>query len=332
MQKEENKKASKTFPIAIALAIVIVAAVAIAGFFYFSKTPFAVLSAQNTLPESTLPAGEAVGATTSYEEQPFYYYPGSPIADPTRYPVREKYFKEAFQINREAYDLFEKASKKLNIPLEQTPQYFTLNSEQDIWGSLPRPPNDFGETGYLIATGRNYAIGSLDESYYLQPEFYPGFKNNGLRFWSDPDPRYWAANGFGTYPADQWDSLQIGEREEFTAVVFMYSGFGVQTYQGVKLAPTAASQENFDISVTPDVFLLEPTFPKFEEGWVQRVVVMGKLKPGTKPGNYVVGLNVEVPPVEKLQEWQFKYRSLYYNAATAIAPSGNAITLYITVS
>ncbi len=250
---------------------------------------------------------------------------------PSSYAVRKEYFEEAFKPRRDEYNLFEKASERLGIPLEDVPEYFTLNSEEDIFNELPQVPEDFSEVAYLLATGRTYAIGNLSEEYFLQPEFYPNFKENGLKYWSEPDPKYWTTNGYGTYPAEQFDVLSYSNRDEFLAVVFLYTGYGVQTYQGATLIPSSGSLEYFDITISPDTFLLTPTFPKFSKDWAHQIVIAGKLKPDTPPGEYSIGLLIVKPPYEKKVEWASKYRNLYFDAATGIAPSNFPIRFTITV-
>ena len=251
--------------------------------------------------------------------------------DPSSFPVRQKYFEEAFKPNRDNYNLFEKASKKLGIPLEDVPKYFTLKSEKDIFSELPPIPEDFSEIAYLLATGRIYAIGNLSEEYFSQPEFYPNFKESGLKYWSEPDPKYWTTNGYGSYPAEQFDVLSHSGRNEFLSVVFFYTGYGVQTYQGLTIIPTSNALEYFDLTVSPDTFLLTPTFPKFSRDWAHQIVIKGKLKPDTPPGEYDIGFLIIKPPYEKKIEWASEYRNLYFDAATSIVPSAFPIRFIITV-
>ena len=255
----------------------------------------------------------------------------SDIIRPEDFVSREQYFKEVFKPRRETYKLLEKAAAYLNKPVEQMPVYFGIISEEDIFATLPKPADDFSEVAYLFSSGKYYSIGYLDESYYKQPELYPNFKTTGTRYWTRPDPKYWTTGGYGSYPAEQWDVLTVGEREEFDAVVFFYTSWGVQTYQGVTLQPSAETEKYFDITITPQTFLLEPTFPKFGNGWAHRIEVHGEMKKGTPPGSYKIGINVETPPKEFIEKWEFEHRNLYFNAASAIGPSGNQIQLNIDV-
>ena len=97
------------------------------------------------------------------------------------------------------------------------------------------------------------------------------------------------------------------------------------------MQPSPDTLKYFDIAITPQTFLLEPTFPKFGNGWAQRIEIYGKMKEGTPPGSYKIGINVETPPKEFIEKWEFEHRNLYFNAASAIGPSGNQIQLDIDV-
>lgn len=244
---------------------------------------------------------------------------------------RQKYFEEAFVPDRESYDLFEKAAAYTKKPISEMPAFFNLKNEEEIFSALPQIPKDFSETSYLLASGKYFSIGFLEKEYYSQPEFYPNFKEGGLRFWAKPDPTSWGVNGYGTYPAEQNDTLKLGKRENFVAAVFLYAGYGVQTYQGVTLEQDSASKKYFDVSISPKDFLLDPTFPKFGSNWAEKIIITGRIKPGTPKGDYVIGINIETPPKELKAKWEFEHKNLYYDAASGIGPSGNQIQLNIRV-
>ncbi|MFH0714759.1 MAG: hypothetical protein V1847_03120 [Candidatus Diapherotrites archaeon] len=291
----------------IAGIVIVVAALGLISFWAGNPSGFSVLMGENS------------------------FQPASNTVSPTSYAVRQQYFEEVFRPRRNEYHLFQQASDFLKISISQVPAYFDLQKESDIFADLPAVAPDFSETAYLLASGKLFSIGLLDENYYKEPEFYPGFKDNGLKYWTQPDPKYWGVNGYGTYPAEQSDILIRGQREDFTAIVFFYASWGVQTYQGVTISPTSETSKYFDVSVSPQTFLLEPTFPKFYKNWAQRVVITGKLKPDTNSGNYTLGFNVIVPPKESVSVWQLKYKSLYYDAASSFSPAGYPVSFNIEV-
>jgi hypothetical protein len=307
----------------IIAAIAVIAVIAV-GFFALTS-----LNANNTSGLATVATTlappkteQATGGTAAPE--------GTLNVEPSQYAVRQRYFEEAFKPNRSEYKLFENAAAYLKIPTEKVPEYFSLQSEEEIFADLPPIAKDFSEIAYLLANGKYFAIGFLEEEYYKQPEFYPNFKEYGLRYWMQPDPKYWTPHGCGSYPAEQWATIK--KSDEFVGVVFFYTSWGVQTFQGLTLMPNSEARKYFDIEITPQTFLLEPAFPKFYENWAYKIVIRGKPKPDTPPGTYQIGINVESPPADKRAEWEFKYRNIYFDAVAAgIVPTGNQIQFNVTV-
>lgn len=314
----DNLDAAQKQPIKtnfLLVPIIIVIVIGIGAFVFFQQLPnfTGTFSASSENPVLTDPAMQ------------------SDVIDPSQFLSREDYFREVFMPHRGQYNLFEKAAGFLKKPVSEMPVYFDLKNEQEIFEELPQIPDDFSETAYLLAQGQYFSLGLLDETYYKQPEFYSNFKTIGVRYWTRPDPKYWVANGYGTYPAEQWDVLEKGKREEFSSVVFFYSSWGVQSFQGISLRPSTESQKYFDIKITPGDFLLEPNFPKFKKNWAYRIEITGKPKPGTPPGTYSIGINVEIPPKELKEKWTAEHTNLYFDGATAIKPSGNQIQLNVTL-
>ena len=285
---------------------------------------FAYALASGYFTSTGLVAGPALATNTNV-------LPNPNAGDPSQYLSRQSYFEEAFRPSREEYAIFEKAAAHSGKPLASMPQFFSLKDEVAIFSALPPIPQNFGEIAYFLASGSFFAIGGLSEGYWKQPEFYPGFKENGLRYWTQPDPTSWAPNGYGTYPAEQWATLKVGETEQFEATIFLYSGYGVQTYQGVSLFPDSEANAYFDIEATPNTFLLEPNFPAFQSEWVKKITIRGTLKPNAPKGEHTIAINVGFPPEDKRKEWALKYLNLYQDGAAGARPSGNQITLHVLV-
>lgn len=211
-------------------------------------------------------------------------------------------------------------------------KYFGLNTEEEIYENLPKPAEDFSEIVYLFSQGRYFSIGLLGEEYYKQPEFYPTFKTSGLRSWTRTDSRYWAPHGFGSYPSQQSDELSLSGRRESTGVVFIQSSWGVQTYQGFSLHADETSKQFFDISITPQNFLIGPAWPKFAPNWAERVVVTARVKDNTPPGTYKIIINTFTPPKELREQWQYLYKNIYFDASVSpVQPSSNLVEFVIEV-
>lgn len=223
---------------------------------------------------------------------------------------REKVFEEMRRPHRENY----------GIPAE-------------VFSELPPIPADFGTMTYMFEIGRWKDLSYFTEEYYKQPEFYPNFEIAGLRFWKEPNPASWGVIGWGAYPADIWVNTYAGA--EFEARTFWHTSWGVQTYQGVKLAPTYPAtsadangrifnvqdpeqvSKYFNVTFDEPVFLLSPTYPKFGRDWVRAVKVRVKVKEDTPKGEYVLGVDPVMPPEEVRTEWLLKYKMLYFDAASS---------------
>ncbi len=140
---------------------------------------------------------------------------------------KEKFLKKLFSVDRESYDLYEKAAQFMGVSVEEVTQFFydccDLTSEADIFSELPSIPEDFPAVAYDVSQGKLYQIGLLDERYYKQPEFYTfidletGVVNRefSLRPWSRPELNQWGDNGMQSYPAEQFDTLSLSGRQSF---------------------------------------------------------------------------------------------------------------------
>lgn len=261
---------------------------------------------------------------------------------------KEKFLKKLFSVDRDSYDLYEKAAQYLGVSVQEVTQFFfdccDLKNEEDIFSELPSVPTDFPSVAYDVSQGKLYQIGLLDETYYKQPEFYTfidletGIVNReySLRPWSQPQLNQWGDNGMQAYPAEQFDNLSISDRQTFSAVIFVTNAWNIQNWVGVHLVPNSDTLKNFDLTISEETtgqpyFLLGPTFPKFTRDWATKVTIEGKLKPGIAPGKYVVGVN-PVPPANELsQKWSDDHPGLYAPYGF-LRPADNYISLVIDVA
>jgi len=213
----------------------------------------------------------------------------------------------------------------------------------EIFDALPPVPSDFGEIDYMLVKGRLFAIGVLGEEYYKQPEFYPRFEEF-FSYWTDPNLGMWGTNGYGTYPADQWTEVRAGD--SFTAYAFFHTSWNVQTWQGVQLVPAFPAEgagefyntmspselkNYFDVTIEPNLFLLDPTFPAFGYNWAYKIEVRVDVAPDTPPGRYVVGFGVAKPPQEKAEEWGWEHRNFYFDASGMISVGRPQLRMMVTV-
>lgn len=261
---------------------------------------------------------------------------------------KEKFLKKLFSVDRESYDLYEKAAQHLGVTLEEVKQFFynccDLINEEDIFSELPSVPEDFPSVAYDVSQGKLYQIGLLDERYYKQPEFYTfidletGVVNReySMRPWSQPQLNQWGDNGMQSYPAEQFDTLSLSTRQTFSAVVFVTNAWNIQNWVGIHLVSNAEALKYFDVTISEEstgqpYFLLGPTFPRFSHDWATKVVIEGKVKPGTPPGKYVIGINPVAPDTKLSQKWSEDHPGLYAPYGF-IRPTDNYINLTIDVT
>lgn len=142
-----------------------------------------------------------------------------------------------------------------------------------VFSSLPSPPKCFDSIISVFHAGRFSDNYFFDESYFLQPEFFPNFLSEGLRVWQNPDYTHYGAVGFGAHPFASVLSLSSQSSARF----WMHSGFGVRSVQSVSLRwefENPSDANLFSISLDENSsadFLLAPNFPKFHSGWVHPV-------------------------------------------------------------
>ena len=126
----------------------------------------------------------------------------------------------------------------------------------------------------------------------------------------------------GSYPGRAVaPQTKPGETGKF--VTFFISPAGTHYYRGAHLISVYPDnfgfegqaykqnsnkvREYFDVSITPDVILFEPTYPQFLPGWMERVEMVIEVKENTPPGVYAIGITTIAPPEELNYKWQREY-------------------------
>ncbi len=113
--------------------------------------------------------------------------------------------------------------------------------------------------------------------YYLQPEFFPDFALNGASYWINPNASHYGIIGFGVFPPKK--EIILHSMQPQIGRIFMHSGYGVRTLQGVRVKVVFDNPEDARlISIELDEnssqgFLLGPNFPKFERNWVKPITI-----------------------------------------------------------
>jgi len=218
-----------------------------------------------------------------------------------------------------------------------------------VFQNLPPYPKDMREIYELVYYRKINDLSIINESYYKNPEFYPGWYYTGKDTFLNPPINRFGAFGYGCYPADTIAFVKPGQALKLTT--FIKSGWVVETFQGMQLIPTFPSSANssymgwsveqdpekvkdyFIIDIEPDVFLLEPAFPVFLEGWARKITVDIKIKPNTPPGRYVIGIMPVNPPQEYSDKWLLKYKLRYVDIGSSPGSIGRpCYQVFIEVS
>lgn len=196
-----------------------------------------------------------------------------------------------------------------------------------LFGELPTIPEDFGETWYMF-TSNFVGPEDIDREYYIQPEFYESWERGKKNHYTNINPNYWTPYGYGVYPNQ--GSVTMATDQTATAYTFFKSGWGVETYQGIRLEMPS---DYFETEITPNEFLLGPAYPSFSinPDWAFKIRVKIKPKPGTLPGVYVLRMNLRSPTGEEKGNWFREYRSIYVDAAKSFIKAGES-PLVITVN
>jgi len=173
----------------------------------------------------------------------------------------------------------------------------------ETFASLPQMPDNFKEAVAKINATIDFNLG---EEYYKQPEFYPTFEQFIPEMKNPPQDRI-AIWGVGIYPARH--EYVAPRNSQINIVAYLHTSWMVQTYQGAKLE-VDYDKQYFDVSVSPDVVLLGPAYPKFDKNWTQKITVKIEVKNAPK-GVHEIALNPMAPPIEKIEEWRGRYKGLY---------------------
>lgn len=186
------------------------------------------------------------------------------------------------------------------------PDITTLPPHEICDGNLPDYLQEIGakpvDFDFVFKKG-NINFCELEEAYYIQPDFYADSWVEGKRYYEAHDYSRWLVYGHGAYPAypkTAFSSNKVGE--EVQICTLYRTGWGVETHQGLKLIPE--KNEYFEVVIDPNEFLLQPTFPDFDRGWVKKLNITVKVKQTPSAGTYNIVVNAINPSEEKREEWK----------------------------
>lgn len=200
---------------------------------------------------------------------------------------------------------------------------------------LPDVPENFGTISYQVSTGKLFDLSKVTRDYYLQPEFYPLFADNGLPFYENYDPKYVGVFGWGTYPSEQWADAVAGSSADVE--FFFKTGWGVETWQGMNLKATPKCNW-VQASITDSLFITAPSYPEFctvqhcGGDWARKMAIHLEVSGSALKGQKCdIELSNTAPPKENSIEWGDRYDVSYIAASKAMVTAGVPFVVHLTV-
>ncbi len=264
----------------------------------------------------------------------FAYFIAS-TGEPSK-PVTEKKFLE------------KTAPKKIyNYTPGERPDY---GLSQAMFRNLPPLPPDFWEVDEKFYQGGITDFVELGDEYYRQPEFYPTFEDN-IEFIKNPQGGRIYAFGIGAYPGDI--GAEVPPDSIFTVATFFHSSWLVETHQGVKLEAVYPERTDilnpdlqdvnftvkqepskmgkyFNVTFDPELFVLGPTAPVFDENWTLKVKINVTVDKEAPKGTYVIGVNPVVPSPEYSELWLKTYEKYSDAAGFRIGRPSFQLVVFVT--
>lgn len=182
-----------------------------------------------------------------------------------------------------------------------------------IFSDLPLPHKNFLLIKRNFYDGQIKDFSKLSESVYKRPEFYPTWESSGIRWFTEHDYSRWGVRGWGIFPGlidYSVRNIQTGDKLIF--YTFLHSSWGIETWQGLRIIPVY-NTTLFDAKISPDIVLLEPTFPKFYNNWTYIIEYNVTAKSRIPQGTYTFSIRMDSPSVTTNELWAWDVLDKYTN-------------------
>lgn len=187
--------------------------------------------------------------------------------------------------------------------------------ESSVFNDLPDYPSNFVIIRRDVYSNQIIELNRISESIYKQPEFYPTWNTNGLMWFTHHDYSRWGVHGYGFFPGELNYNIHNMSKDDIINVYsFLHTSWGIETWQGIKLIPDIlmkADTRYFDVTLTPNEVLLEPTFPKFYNNWSQIVNMQIVAKEQVPEGQYKFIIRFESPSNDNNNKWTWNVIDKY---------------------
>jgi hypothetical protein len=191
------------------------------------------------------------------------------------------------------------------------PKYDFINA--DVFKELPAYPANFVILKRDVYNGQITDLNRIPESIYKQPELYPTWETNGQKWYINHDYSRWGVHGYGFFPGERsYTVSNMTARDTINVYSFLHTSWGIETWQGLKLIPEY-NNDYFDVTLTPDELLLEPTFPKFYSNWSQKINMLITAKRPVPEGDYKFSISFTTPSSANSNLWTWQALDKYTN-------------------
>jgi hypothetical protein len=161
-------------------------------------------------------------------------------------------------------------------------------------------PEDFVQIKRDIQRGVFYDFDNLTKDYYLQPDFYPSYRQN-----LSHDYTRWGVHGYGAFPGEISYNINNFKKGQYIVLyTFVKAGDEIETFQGMKFDVDSQNLSNlFDINIYPNTVMFTPTFPDRSEysvdnrtyDWAYKLKISITAKSDIPSGKYEFKLKASLP-------------------------------------
>ena len=177
--------------------------------------------------------------------------------------------------------------------------------ENQIYDNLPdKPANyDLVKRNFYDSQISDYSL--ISSEIFKQPDFYPTWERSGIPTYTNHDYDRWGVHGYGFFPGEQsLNIINMSKGDTLEIYTWFHTSWGVETWQGVQLEPVY-NQDLFSVQITPNSFVLGPTFPSFDSEWTHLIKFTIEAKTHIQSGTYPISVMIKPPSKEFEDAWSW---------------------------
>lgn len=180
----------------------------------------------------------------------------------------------------------------------------------DVFSELPPFPEDFWDISSLFVN-QQISAWHLGDA-YLQPELIPTWDYWSTEVYGDENYSRFGVYGASFFPS-QFDIVNVDEGEVLNISFFIKADWGIRFLQGCSIYIPDVEGLDIELIEPKKEILLQPTYPRFLEGWIQKVWVQIKV---LERDNYSFKIYEGVPSEYTNGVWKELYSNDYISLGT----------------